>query len=160
GRLYCLAKNVVKSWSLRNPSCVRVWPRRLPERRASSCARCNCWSEIIFSRTRSSPSRLMVYNLDRRGYKMSSVSTINAPSAVCQLRWFYGKYLTRRRFGIGSSSSLVTVSTRMENFLSDPASIEKEDENLPRPSAGEKHGFEGDKHERERRQRGFADPAG
>jgi len=30
----------------------------------------------------------------------------------------------------------------VENFFPFPASIEKEDENLPRPSAGEKHGFE------------------
>src|SRR5262249_45982644 len=64
GRLYCRARNVVRSLSWTKPSWVSAWPSRLPDRLASSWAFWSCWREINFSRTRSSPNRDM--SLDPR----------------------------------------------------------------------------------------------
>src|SRR5678816_1145900 len=42
---------------------------RLPVRLASFCASCSCCREISFSRTRSSPSRLIPAPLERTGFQ-------------------------------------------------------------------------------------------
>jgi len=57
GTPYCLERKPVRSASAMAPCFTSSEPMRPPVLRCSSWAFCSCWSEIRFSRTRSSPSR-------------------------------------------------------------------------------------------------------